>query len=71
MLGLWKIMRKHVESLFVLFSLAIVATSILQATAATVELPRLDHAQLDVSPLVQGVGGPLTIETQAQVNGTC
>ena len=37
----------------------------------TSENPKLDHAQLNVSPLIQGVDGPLTIETSVQLNGTC
>lgn len=35
------------------------------------EHPKLSSAQLDVSPLTQGVGGQLAINTYVQVNGTC
>jgi hypothetical protein len=35
------------------------------------EHPKLSSAQLDVSPLTQGVGGQLTLNTYVQVNGTC
>lgn len=38
---------------------------------ANEEAPKLDHVQLSVSPLIQGVEGTLTIQTYVQVDGTC
>jgi hypothetical protein len=52
------------------FILAMFADN-LPVAAANAENPKLQYAQLNVSPLVQGVGGSLTIETYVQVNGTC
>jgi hypothetical protein len=35
------------------------------------EHPKLSAAELDVSPLTQGIGGQFTVNTYVQVNGTC
>lgn len=41
------------------------------ASANATELPRLDHADLEISPTLTGVNGTLSIETLVQVDGTC
>lgn len=48
-----------------------ICTNIVLVTAANPENPKLDHAQLIVSPKIQGVEGTLTIQTYVQINGTC
>ena len=35
------------------------------------ELPKLDHADLEISPTRIGVNGTFSIQTSAQVDGTC
>ena len=52
-------------------SILAICTNTKWVIAADVEAPRLDYAQLNVSPLIQGVEGALTIQTYVQVNGTC
>ena len=49
------------------FSLAIMNI----ASVKAMDLPRLDHADLEVSPTITGVNGTLLIQTIAQVDGTC
>ena len=41
------------------------------ASVNATELPRLDHADLEISPTLTGVNGTLSIETLVQVDGTC
>ena len=52
-------------------SIVVVFTNIACVIAQEPEAPRLDHVQLEASPLVQGVEGDLNIEAYLQVNGTC
>ena len=48
-----------------------VRTNIAWVIGANPEFAKLDHAQLNVSPLIQGVEGTLTIQTYVQVVGKC
>jgi len=41
------------------------------ASVKAAELPKLDHTELEISPTRIGVNGTLSIQTTAQVDGTC
>jgi len=41
------------------------------ASVKAMDLPRLDYADLEISPTITGVNGTLSIQTIAQVDGTC
>ena len=64
-------MKATLTSLALALSLAALCTNISSAIAASLENPKLDHAEISISPLIQGVGGNLVIQTLVQVNGTC
>jgi len=49
----------------------VVCTSMAWVIAANIENPKIGYAKLDISPLIQGVDGPLTVQSRVQVNGTC
>lgn len=64
-------MKAVLTSLAFALSLFALCPNISSVTAASLENPKLDHAEISVSPLVQGIDGNLVIQTLVQVNGTC
>lgn len=41
------------------------------ASVKAADLPRLDHADLEISPTLTGINGTLSIQTSVQIDGTC
>lgn len=65
------IMKAMLACLVLTCSTFAVCANIAWVIGANKEAPKLDHAHLDVSPLIQGVEGTLTIQTYVQVVGKC
>jgi len=46
-------------------------SNLTMALAAEGESPRIDDVAVEVSPLIQGVGGVQIVKTVTQLNSTC
>ena len=64
-------MKALVARLVLACSILAICANIAGVAAANIDNPKLDHAEIDVSQPVQGLGGLLSIATDVQVNGTC
>ena len=62
--------KPHASKLVALLALAL-CSNLSLALAAEGETPKIGDVTVDVSPLVQGIGGVQTVQTSTQLSSTC